>query len=71
MKTSKLRAPTLKEIKLASKQISCKAIRTPLIKLNWQTDNDTEIFLKLENLQPIASFKVPVFIVHFIPHEQC
>ena len=58
MTTSELRAPTLKEIQLAARQISSKAIRTPLIELNWQKKHDIQIYLKLENLQPIASFKV-------------
>lgn len=53
-----LRAPTLAEIKLAAESIKSKAIRTPLVRLNWQGLPCVEIYLKLENLQPIASFKV-------------
>ena len=58
MEASELRAPTLEEIRLAAEQISCKSIRTPLIKLNWENRHGVQIYLKLENLQPIASFKV-------------
>jgi len=37
--------------------IAGKAIRTPLVRLNFD-DGLAEIFLKLENLQPIGSFKI-------------
>lgn len=37
--------------------ISGKAIRTPLVRLNLR-DSSAEIYLKLENLQPIGSFKI-------------
>lgn len=57
-----LRPPTLQEIEQAARNISPKAIRTPLVRLNWQPKGDAtnapEIYLKLENLQPIGSFKV-------------
>lgn len=53
-----LRAPTLDEIKQAAENIKSKSIRTPLVRLNWQGRPGVEIYLKLENLQPIASFKV-------------
>src|SRR5256885_11413048 len=33
------------------------AIRTPLVRLNWE-QAPAEIYLKLENLQPIGSFKI-------------
>lgn len=46
----------LEDIKEAQKRISNSAIRTPLIKLNFPTQ--TDIYLKLENLQPIRSFKI-------------
>ena len=50
------RAPTLDEIEDARRTISGIALRTPLVRLN--TENDAEIYLKLENLQPIGSFKI-------------
>ena len=37
--------------------ISHAAIRTPLVRLNIE-DAPAEIYLKLENLQPIGSFKI-------------
>ena len=37
--------------------IAGKAIRTPLVRLNLR-DHPAEIYLKLENLQPIGSFKI-------------
>src|SRR5438105_14057321 len=33
------------------------AVRTPLVRLNWE-QAPAEIYLKLENLQPIGSFKI-------------
>src|SRR5437868_12123203 len=33
------------------------AVRTPLVRLNWE-ESPAEIYLKLENLQPIGSFKI-------------
>ncbi len=54
--------PTLEQIPLdairaARKRIAGAAIRTPLVRLN--VDNaPAEIYLKLENLQPIGSFKL-------------
>merc|ERR1711892_26493 len=56
----KLRAPTLAEIERAAENIKGKAIRTPLVKFNSGSLNSSpaEIYLKLENLQPIGSFKV-------------
>lgn len=49
--------PTLDEIKQAQTLIADSAIRTPLVRLNI-TDTPAEIYLKLENLQPINSFKI-------------
>jgi threonine dehydratase len=51
-----LAAPTLGEIRAARERIADVALRTPLVRLN--VDAPTEIWLKLENLQPIGSFKV-------------
>jgi threonine dehydratase len=47
----------LEEIYAAQKRIAGKAIRTPLVRLNAD-DSAAEIYLKLENLQPINSFKL-------------
>ena len=47
----------LQEIRAAQQRIQNIAIRTPLIRMEVQ-DAPCEIFLKLENLQPIGSFKL-------------
>jgi threonine dehydratase len=47
----------LSEIEEARRVIAGKAIRTPLVRLNL-LDAPAEIHLKLENLQPIGSFKI-------------
>src|SRR5437588_938238 len=46
------------------------AIRTPLVRLNY--DAPAEIYLKLENLQPIGSFKIrgAYNAVRLLPEEQ-
>lgn len=49
--------PTLADIKDARQMIAGSAIRTPLVRLNSR-EAPAEIFLKLENLQPIGSFKI-------------
>ncbi|HEY2866251.1 MAG TPA: threonine/serine dehydratase [Pyrinomonadaceae bacterium] len=49
--------PTLSEIRSSREHISRSAIRTPLVRLNV-ADAPAEIYLKLENLQPIGSFKI-------------
>ena len=46
---------SLDDIRAARERIADSVIRTPLVRLNV---DDTEIFLKLENLQPIGSFKL-------------
>ena len=46
----------LEEIEAARGRIASTIVRTPLVRL--QHDGDAEIFLKLENLQPIGSFKL-------------
>jgi len=48
---------TLAEIEAARERIRGFAIRTPLVRLNESNFNG-EIYLKLENLQPIGCFKV-------------
>jgi threonine dehydratase len=52
-----LNAITLKDIQAARARIEDSAIRTPLVRLNVD-DAPAEIYLKLENLQPIGSFKL-------------
>lgn len=47
----------LAEIEAAATRIEGAAIRTPLVRLNVE-DAPAEIYLKLENLQPIGSFKI-------------
>ncbi len=49
--------PTLAEIQSARDVIAGSAIRTPLVRLNVR-EAPAEIYLKLENLQPIGSFKI-------------
>lgn len=49
--------PTLAEIEAARARISDAAIRTPLVRL-YADGAPAEIYLKLENLQPIGSFKL-------------
>lgn len=51
-----LEAPGLDEIRAARDRLAGIAIRTPLVRLH--VDAPAEIFLKLENLQPIGSFKI-------------
>jgi threonine dehydratase len=53
----KLTLPTLEEINDARGMIADSAIRTPLVRLNAR-EAPAEIYLKLENLQPIGSFKI-------------
>ncbi|HUG04263.1 MAG TPA: threonine/serine dehydratase [Steroidobacteraceae bacterium] len=48
---------TLAEILRARERIASVAIRTPLVRLN-APDRPADIWLKLENLQPIGSFKI-------------
>lgn len=47
----------LAEIKSARAAVAEGALRTPLVRLNFP-ESAQEIYLKLENLQPIASFKL-------------
>src|ERR671921_402892 len=49
--------PTLAAVEEARSRIEGAAIRTPLVRLNV-FDAPAEIYLKLENLQPIGSFKI-------------
>ncbi len=54
--SSTLRAPSLAEVREARQRIAGTIVRTPLIRM--QVDAPAEIWLKLENLQPIGSFKL-------------
>ncbi len=47
----------IEDIRAAQQAIKGKALRTPLVRLNYPED-EREIYLKLENLQPIGSFKL-------------
>jgi threonine dehydratase len=49
--------PTLAAVEEARRRVSGAAIRTPLVRLNYR-EAPAEIYLKLENLQPIGSFKI-------------
>ena len=53
-----VRAVTLDEIRAARERISGVITRTPLIRLLHGIDGAPEIWLKLENLQPINAFKL-------------
>jgi len=47
----------IEEIRAARERIADAVVRTPLVRLNLE-DTPAEIYLKLENLQPIGSFKL-------------
>lgn len=57
MPINNTRLPTLAQIEVARQTIASSAIRTPLVRLNV-ADGPADIYLKLENLQPIGSFKI-------------
>ena len=52
-----LEAPTLDKIRAAQARLAGLAIKTPLIRLNYPKAQ-SEIYLKLENLQPVGAFKI-------------
>jgi threonine dehydratase len=52
-----LHPPTIDDIRAAGRELEGLAVRTPLVRLPVES-GDTEIWLKLENLQPIGSFKI-------------
>jgi threonine dehydratase len=52
-----LEPPTLEEVRAARGRIAGSAIRTPLVRFGVE-DGPAAIWLKLENLQPIGSFKL-------------
>jgi threonine dehydratase len=49
--------PSLEEIREAQRRLSGRVMRTPLLRLDG-TEFAGELWLKLENLQPIGSFKI-------------
>ena len=51
-----LAAPSLDEIRAARERLDGTIVRTPLVRLNAEAP--AEVWLKLENLQPIGSFKL-------------
>src|SRR3954465_3963008 len=51
-----IEAPTPAAVRAARERIRGTAVRTPLIRLN--VDVPVELWIKLENLQPIGSFKL-------------
>ena len=55
--TSGLRPPTIDDIRAARDRLAGVTVRTPLVRLNADGAG-AEIWLKLENLQPIGSFKL-------------
>ena len=52
-----LAAPGLEAIEAAAERLTGTVVRTPLVRLSGH-DAPAEIWLKLENLQPVGSFKV-------------
>lgn len=52
-----LAAPTVEEVRAARDRIAGTVTRTPLLRFDADA-GDTEIYLKLESLQPIGSFKL-------------
>ena len=51
--------PTLAELRAAQARIAGAAMRTPLIRLDWpEGPGGLELYLKLELLQPVRSFKL-------------
>jgi threonine dehydratase len=53
-----LKAPSLASVREARERIAGSVLRTPLVGLETNPGATPEIFLKLENLQPIGSFKL-------------
>src|SRR5215208_5512347 len=63
--------PVRTDAEAARQAIAGAAIRTPLVRLNID-DGPAEIYLKLENLQPIGSFKIRGALnalAHLAPEE--
>ena len=57
MTSSVLTLPTSEDVAAARANIRGLAVRTPLLKLNAELPG-TSIYLELENLQPLGSFKI-------------
>src|ERR1700704_2155277 len=57
MSSSTLKLPTGEQVAAARDNIRGRAVRTPLLKL-WVDIPGVNIYLKLENLQPLGSFKI-------------
>lgn len=55
--TLEVSPPSLDEIRAAEARLGGLALRTPLIRLNYP-DTQADIYLKLENLQPVGAFKI-------------
>jgi len=53
-----LSIPTIEEVYSAQSRLQGIAIRTPLLKLNYEIPRNRNIFKKCEQLQPISSFKI-------------
>ena len=53
---TRIDAPSIDDIRAARTRLGQTVLRTPLVRLH--VDAPAEIYLKLENLQPIASFKL-------------
>jgi threonine dehydratase len=55
-----IRPPEASATAEAAERIAPFAIKTPMVKLNWERPDcpGLEIWLKLENLQPVNSFKI-------------
>jgi threonine dehydratase len=49
--------PTIDEVRAAQERIAGEVLRTPLVRLNVD-DAPAEVYLKLESLQPVGSFKL-------------
>ncbi len=56
--TDPVRLPTAAEVEAARANIAGVARRTPLWRLDAQTPPGVRVWLKLENLQPLGSFKI-------------
>jgi threonine dehydratase len=65
-----IQPPGAADIAAARERIRGAAVRTPLIRLN--VDSPLELWVKLENLQPIGSFKLrgAINAIRSIPHDQ-
>lgn len=57
MADTRLRLPTAADVAAARVNIADHALRTPLLKLN-SAPHGANIYVKLENLQPLGSFKI-------------